>query len=200
MSNEAEQIAQRQAKLTELVAPRRARRIRIASIGPRRSPRSRRHMARRPARRSRPRTCPCAPRAAFWACARSARRTFSCCRTASSGCRSTSAPTPCRSSTSQIYQAPRPGRSDRRRRPAVPHEDERADDLGVAHPLPGQVPAAAAREVARPQRRRSALPPAVSRSHRQSRRAAGLRDARARGRRHPPLSQRARVSSKSKRR
>ena len=73
-------------------------------------------------------------------------------------------------------QAARFRRLDRRRGPAVPHEDQRADDLGVAAALPREVPAAAAREVARADRRRDPLPPALSRSDRQPRLAPGLRD------------------------
>ena len=74
-------------------------------------------------------------------------------------------------------QAARFRRLGRRRRAAVPHQDQRADDLGVAAALPREVPAAAAREVARPDRRRDPLPPALSRSDRQPRLAAGVRDA-----------------------
>ena len=70
-------------------------------------------------------------------------------------------------------QAARFRRLGRRRGPPVPDEDQRADDLGVAAALPGQVPAAAAREVARADRRRDPLPAAVPRSHRQPRRRGG---------------------------
>ena len=48
-------------------------------------------------------------------------------------CRSTCAPIRCRALDFQIYQAARLRRSHRRRRARVPDEDERADDLGVAH-------------------------------------------------------------------
>ena len=74
-------------------------------------------------------------------------------------------------------QAARLRRLGRRRGAAVPHQDQRADDLGVAAALPGEVPAAAAREVARPDRRRDPLPPALPRSDRQPGLAAGVRDA-----------------------
>ena len=74
-------------------------------------------------------------------------------------------------------QAARFRRLDWRRRAAVPDEDQRADDLGVAAALPVQVPAAAARKMARAHRRRDPLPPALPRPHRQPRLAAGVRDA-----------------------
>ena len=57
---------------------------------------------------------------------------------------------------------------------SVPHAHQRADDLGVAARVSREVPPAAAREVARPDRRRDPLSPALSRSHRQSRGARGL--------------------------
>ena len=90
-------------------------------------------------------------------------------------------------------QAARLRRLGRRRGPAVPDEDQRADDLGVAPALPRQVPAAAAREVARADRRRDPLPPAVSRSDRQPRVAPGVRDAQPRGRGDPRVHDRARL-------
>ena len=49
----------------------------------------------------------------------------------------------------QDLQAARLRRLRRRRRAPVPHQDQRADDLGLALRVPGQVPPAAAREVAR---------------------------------------------------
>ena len=58
---------------------------------------------------------------------------------------------------------------------------QRADDLGVAAALSRQVPPAAAGEVARADRRRDPLPPALSRSDRQSRFAPRVRGAQPRG-------------------
>ena len=52
----------------------------------------------------------------------------------------------------------RPGRPDRRRRHARPHPDRRADRLRHRLDVPGQEPCPAAREVARADRRRTALP------------------------------------------
>ena len=77
----------------------------------------------------------------------------------------------------QDLQAARFRRLGRRRGAPVPDEDQRADDLGVAAALPREVPAAAAGEVARADRRRDPLPPALSRSDRQPRLAPGVRDA-----------------------
>ena len=57
-----------------------------------------------------------------------------------------------------------------------------------------EVPAAAAGEVARADRHRDPVPPALPRSHRQSRRAPGLRDAEPRDRVDPRVHDRARVS------
>ena len=90
-------------------------------------------------------------------------------------------------------QAARFRRLGRRRGPAVPDEDQRADDLGVAAAVPGQVPAAAAGEVARADRRRDPLPPALPRPHRQSRLAPRVRDAQPRRRGDPRVHDRARV-------
>ena len=69
--------------------------------------------------------------------------------------------------------------------PPVPHQDQRADDLGVAPRVPRQVPAAAAGEVARPERRRDPLPPALPRSDRQPGLAPGVRGAQPRRRGDP---------------
>ena len=74
-------------------------------------------------------------------------------------------------------QAARFRRLGRRRGPSVPDQDQRAHDLGVAAALPRQVPAAAAGEVARPDRRRDPVPAALSRSDRQPRLPARVRDA-----------------------
>ena len=60
------------------------------------------------------------------------------------------------------------GDCHRRRRSSVPHAHQRADDLGVAPRVSGQVPSAAAREVARADRYRNPLSPALPRSDRQS--------------------------------
>ena len=91
-------------------------------------------------------------------------------------------------------QAARFRRLGRRRRAPVPHQDQRAHDLGVAPALPRQVPAAAAREVARSDRRRDPLPPALPRSDRQPRLAAGVRDAEPDHRGDPRVHVRARLS------
>ena len=72
-------------------------------------------------------------------------------------------------------QAARFRRLHRRRGAALPHQDQRADDQGVEPRVPGQVLHPAAREVARAERRRDALPPALPRSDRQSGLAAGVR-------------------------
>ena len=68
----------------------------------------------------------------------------------------------------------RPGRPDRRRRHARPDQDRRADRLRHRADVPGQEPAAAPREVARPDRRRAALPAAVRRPVQQPRVAGDL--------------------------
>ena len=65
-------------------------------------------------------------------------------------------------------------RRDRRRRASVPHAHQRADDLGVANRVSGEVPSAAAGEMAWPDRHRNPLSPALPRSHRQSRGARGV--------------------------
>ena len=93
----------------------------------------------------------------------------------------------------QDLQAARLRRLGRRRGPAVPDEDERVDDLGVAARVPGQVPAAAAGEVARPAGRRDSVPAAVSRSHRQPGLAAGVRGPQPRRHGDPRVPDRARV-------
>ena len=90
-------------------------------------------------------------------------------------------------------QAARFRRLGRRRRAAVPHQDQRVHDLGVAAALPGEVPAAAAGEVARPDRRRDPLPAALPRPDRQPRFAARVRDAQPRRRRDPRVHDRARL-------
>ena len=91
-------------------------------------------------------------------------------------------------------QAARFRRLGRRRRPSVPDENQRADDLGVAAALSLEVPASVAGEVARADRHRNPVPPAVPRSHRQPGRAAGLRDAEPRDRVDSRVHDRARVS------
>ena len=137
--------------------------------------RSWRRTARRPARSSRPRRSRCAPRAAS-----SAMRSFGKANflVLSDG-----------KARMQVYvrqdslsgarlpdlQAARFRRLGRRRGAPVPHQDERADRLGVELDLPREVPAAAAGEVARPAGRGDPLPPAVSRPDRQSRLAARVR-------------------------
>ena len=73
-------------------------------------------------------------------------------------------------------EAARRRRSDRRRRTSVPHQDQRVVDLGVDAGVSRQVLPAAAGEVARPAGRRDPLPPALSRSGRQSGRAPRVRD------------------------
>ena len=93
----------------------------------------------------------------------------------------------------QDLQAARLRRLGRRRGAAVPDEDERAHDLGVDARVPRQVPAAAAGEVARPAGRRDPLPPALSRSDRQSRVAARVRGAQPRRRGDPRVPDRPRL-------
>ena len=68
----------------------------------------------------------------------------------------------------------RPGRPARRRRHARPDQDRRADRLRHRADVPGQEPAAAPREVARPDRRRAARPAAVRRPVQQPRVAGDL--------------------------
>ena len=97
-------------------------------------------------------------------------------------------------------QAARFRRLGRRRGAAVPHQDERVHHLGVEARVPRQVPAAAAGEVARPDRRRDPLSPALSRPDRQSRFATGLRGAKPRDHRDPRVPDRPRLSSRSRRR
>ncbi len=63
-------------------------------------------------------------------------------------------------------QAARFRRLDWRRRTAVSHAHERADDLGVAPAFPGEVSAAAAGKVAWADGCRDSLPPALPGSHR----------------------------------
>ena len=63
----------------------------------------------------------------------------------------------------QLLEAARCRRPDRRGRTSVPHQDQRAVDLGVAAGVSRQVLPAAAGEVARPAGRRDPLPPALSR-------------------------------------
>ncbi len=66
--------------------------------------------------------------------------------------------------------------------------------------VPGQVPGAAAGEVARPAGHRDPLPPALPRPHRQPGLAPRVRDAQPGARRDPRLPERARATSKSRRR
>ncbi len=94
----------------------------------------------------------------------------------------------------QDLQAARFRRLGRRRGTPVPHQDQRADDLGLAAALSLEVSGAAAGEVARPDRRRDPLPPALSRPHRQPRLAARVRDAEPHRRRHPRVHDGARLS------
>ncbi len=94
----------------------------------------------------------------------------------------------------QIFTAARFRGLGRRRRASVPHQDQRADHLGLAPALPRQVPAAAAREVARSDRRRDPLPPALPRSDRQPRLAPGVRNAEPDHRGDPRVHVRARLS------
>ena len=97
-------------------------------------------------------------------------------------------------------EAARSRRSDRRRRTPVPHQDQRAVDLGLVAAVPGEVLPAAAGEVARPAGRRDPLSPALSRPDRQSRRAARVRDPHRDGVGDPRLPRRRTASSKSRRR
>ena len=64
----------------------------------------------------------------------------------------------------RAVEAARLRRPHRRGRASVPHQDQRAVDLGVAARVSRQVLHAAAREVARAAGRRDSLPPALSRS------------------------------------
>ena len=187
MSSQDEQIQQRRANLEELASSAsrsiRAVRARAHDHG------ARRRVRRADARRARGRARRDGrPAAASSRSARSARRTSWC---MSDG-----------RAKIQVYvrqdslprarfpdlQAARLRRLGRRRRAAVPHEDQRADDLGVAAALPGEVPAAAAGEVARADGRRDPLPPALPRSDRQPRFAARVRDAQPRRRGDPRRS------------
>ena len=67
-------------------------------------------------------------------------------------------------------------RLHRRRGPSLPHQDQRAVDLGVAAGVSCEVLRSAARKVARSPGRRDPLPSALPRSRGQSRRAPGVRD------------------------
>ena len=96
--------------------------------------------------------------------------------------------------------AARHRRSRRGGRPSLPHQDRRVVGVGVVAHVPGQVLPAAAREVARSERRRDALPPALSRSGGESRRAAGLRGAQPDRRGGARVPDRHAASSKSRRR
>jgi hypothetical protein len=100
--------------------------------------------------------------------------------------------TRCRRARLQGLQAAGLRRLGRCRGAPVPHEDERADDLGLRARLPVEVPAAAAGEVAWTAGRRDPVPAAVPRSDRQSRLEARLRDAQPRrhGRARLPQSPR----------
>ena len=97
-------------------------------------------------------------------------------------------------------EAARLRRSHRRRRPSVPHQDQRAVDLGIDARVPRQVLHPAAGEVARPAGRRDPLPPALPRSHRQSGRAARLRDPQPHGRPRSASSSSRAAFSRSRRR
>ena len=179
MSNEAEQIAQRQAKLDELVAlgvapyPTTFDRIvdRFSDIVAEHGATSGEALEAEQAAGARRRPHPRHPR-------RSARRTSSSCPTGVERLQVYVRARLARERDFEIYKLLDLGDHVGVEGPSVPDEDERAHGLGVDDRVPGQVPAADAGEVARADRRRDALPPALSRSHRQSRLAAGLRDAR----------------------
>ena len=85
-------------------------------------------------------------------------------------------------------QAARLRRLRRRRGAPVPHQDQRADDLGLVARVPGQVFHPDAREVARPAGRRDPLPPALPGSDRQPGLAARVRGAEPGAERHPRRS------------
>ena len=183
MSNEEEQFAQRLAKLEELrrlgVAPYPTRFERtetvqsvIATFGASEADGAR-------GRSSEGRASP----GVSSACAASARRGFWSCPTAWSACRSTSARTRWTSgafrSSSTLDLGDHvgvEGRVFRTKTKELTIWAERIEFLVEG-------PAAAAGEVARPDRHRDALSPALSRPDRQSRVAAGVRDARASRRR-----------------
>ena len=92
----------------------------------------------------------------------------------------------------------RPGRPDRRRRRAAPHEDGRADDLRREAALPDQDARAAAGEASRPDRSRAAAAAAVSRPGLRRRRAAAVPEPHEDRAVDPRDAGRARVSSRSK--
>src|ERR671913_537164 len=75
-----------------------------------------------------------------------------------------------------VIEAARRRRSGWRDRAPVPHQDQRAVDLGVEAGVPRQVLPAAAGKMAWPAGRRDSVPPAVSRSDRQPGRAPCLRN------------------------
>ena len=175
-SNEEAQVAQRRANLEAIVA-----------LGFRAYPNQfdhhahgeragRRRMGRRRPRRSRPRASKRSPPDASSASATSARRRSWCCPTDASRIQVYVRQDSLSEREYQLSQAARLRRSDRRRRAPVPHQDQRAVDLGDQPRVPRQVLPAAAREVARPAGCRDALPPALPRSDRQPRRAPGVRD------------------------
>ncbi len=91
-------------------------------------------------------------------------------------------------------QAARLRRLRRRGRAPVPHQDQRADDPRRVARVPRQVLPAAAREVARLERHRNPLSPALSRPDRQSRLAARVRGAEPGAGGHPGFSERPRLS------
>ena len=101
---------------------------------------------------------------------------------------------------STTFDAARPRRLGGRRRHRDDHPQGRALGERRRLPAPGQVAAPAARQVARPLRRRHPLPPALRRPHRERRRAAGVRDPVRRGRRHPQRARGRTASSRSRRR
>ena len=170
-----------------------SRSIRAGSIGAHTISELVARVRRADARRARGRAASRRRRAAgFWRFGRSARRTSWCCPTACDGFRSTSARTRCRRSTSRSSSCSISATGSASRA-AVPHEDQRVHDLGVARALPREVPAAAAGEVARPDRRRDPVPAALPRSDRQPRRAAGVRDAQPHHRGDPRVHDRARL-------
>ena len=128
---ESDQVVQRRANLEALAAlgvdpyPHTFERTHTISRAGRRA------TARRPTTSSRPSASRRRPRAASWRSAASARRTSSCSPTATRRSRSTSARTRSRARF-QDLQAARFRRLGRRRGPPVPHQDQRAHDLGVA--------------------------------------------------------------------
>ena len=74
--------------------------------------------------------------------------------------------------------APRHRRPRRGRRTPLPHPDRRADGVGGPARVPGQVPSAPAREMARSDRRRDPIPATVPGPDRQPRVSRGVRGAR----------------------